>query len=126
MEQAYEDWRGGVQQAIAKDLEAAGESTTYDKFTPEGQKLDQMSVAAWIDSRVPGGRKSPIGALIDVAYAIEYGADTTDQSALNIVYLLGANKQTEAGKGLNVFGAWTSATIFAAATSSSRRGSPSI
>ena len=27
VEQAYEDWRGGVQQAIAKDLEAAGEST---------------------------------------------------------------------------------------------------
>ena len=105
MEQAYEDWRGGVQQAIAKDLEAAGELTTYDKFTPEGQKLDQMSVAEWIDSRVPGGRKSPIGALLDVAYAIEYGADTTDQSALNIVYLLGANKQTEAGQGFDVFGA---------------------
>jgi monoamine oxidase len=90
---------------IAKDLEAAGESTTYDKFTPEGQKLDQMSVAEWIDSRVPGGRKSPIGALLDVAYAIEYGADTTDQSALNIVYLLGPSKQTEAGTGFNVFGA---------------------
>jgi monoamine oxidase len=105
VEQAYEDWRGGVQQAIAKDLEAAGESTTYDKFTPEGRKLDQMSVAAWIDSRVPGGRKSPIGALLDVAYAIEYGADTADQSALNIVYLLSANKQTEAGAGFNVFGA---------------------
>ena len=77
VEQAYEDWRGGVQQAIAKDLEAAGESTTYNKSTPEGRKLDQMSVAEWIDSRVPGGRKSPIGALLDVAYAIEYGADTT-------------------------------------------------
>jgi monoamine oxidase len=41
VEQAYEDWRS-VQPALAKDLEAAGESTTYDKFTPEGQKLDQM------------------------------------------------------------------------------------
>jgi monoamine oxidase len=105
VEQAYEDWRGGVQQAIAKDLEAAGESTTYDKFTPEGRKLDQMSVAEWIESRVPGGRKSQIDALIDVAYAIEYGADTTDQSALNIIYLLGANKQTDADEGFHVFGA---------------------
>ena len=104
VEQAYEDWRGGVQQAIAKDLQAAGESTTYDKFTPEGRKLDQMSVAEWIDSRVPGGRKSQIGALIDVAYAIEYGADTTDQSALNLVYLLGLNKRTEPGNGFDVFG----------------------
>jgi monoamine oxidase len=105
VEQAYEDWRGGVQQAIAKDLEAAGESTTYNNSTAAGRNLDQMSVAEWIDSRVPGGRKSQIGALLDVAYAIEYGADTTDQSALNIVYLLGANKQTAAGEGFNVFGA---------------------
>ena len=94
---------GGVQHAIAKDLEAAGELTTYDKFTPEGQKLDQMSVAEWIDSRVPGGRKSSIGSLLDIAYAIEYGADTTDQSALNLVYLLGP-QQTEAANGFNVFG----------------------
>src|SRR4029077_12580867 len=104
VEQAYEDWRGGVQQALAKDLEAAGDSTTYDKFTPEGQKLDRMSVAEWIDSRIVGGRKSQFGALLDVAYAIEYGADTSDQSALNIVYLLGASTQAAAGKGFNVFG----------------------
>ena len=104
VEQAYEDWRSHVQSAVAKDLEAAGDSTTYDKFTPEGQKLDQMSIAEWIDSRVAGGRKSSIGALIDVAYAIEYGADTTDQSALNLVYMLGANKQSEAGNGFGVLG----------------------
>ena len=43
---------------LAKDLKAAGELTTYDKYTPEGQKLDQMSIAEWIDSRVAGGRRS--------------------------------------------------------------------
>jgi len=105
VEQAYEDWRTDVHPALAKDVEAAGESTTYDKFTPAGQDLDRMSVAGWIDSRVAGGRKSPIGALLDVAYAIEYGADTTDQSALNVVYLLGGNKQAEAGNAFDVFGA---------------------
>ena len=127
MEQAYEDWRGGVQQAIAKDLEAAGESTTYDKFTAEGRKLDQMSVAEWIDTRVPGGRKSPLGALLDVAYAIEYGADTTDQSALNIVYLLG-REQADRGRrtGSTSSAPRTSAITFAAATSSSRPASPGI
>ncbi|MGB7972744.1 MAG: FAD-dependent oxidoreductase, partial [Roseiarcus sp.] len=104
VEQAYEDWRSHVQSAVAKDLEAAGDSTTYDKFTPAGRKLDQMSIAEWIDNRVAGGRKSSIGALLDVAYAIEYGADTTDQSALNLVYMLGDNKQTEAGNGLGVLG----------------------
>jgi len=38
---------------------------------------------------VPGGHSSPLGMLIDIAYNIEYGAETTDQSALNLVYLLG-------------------------------------
>ena len=104
VEQVYRDWSRDVQPALAKDLEAAGETTTYDKFTAEGWKLDQMSVAEWIDSRVAGGRKSSIGALLDVAYAIEYGADTTDQSALNVVYLLGGNEQTDAGDAFDVFG----------------------
>jgi monoamine oxidase len=105
VEQAYEDWRSDVHPALAKDLEAAGESTTYDRFTPAGRMLDQMSVAEWIDSRVAGGRKSAIGALLDVAYTIEYGADTADQSALNLVYLLGGARQTEAGGSFDVFGA---------------------
>ena len=105
VEQAYEDWRSDVHPALARDVDAAGETTTYDKFTPAGQALDRMSVAEWIDSRVAGGRKSPIGALLDVAYAIEYGADTTDQSALNVIYLLGGNKQSEAGNAFDAFGA---------------------
>ena len=48
-----------------------------------------MSVYQWIESRVPGGHSSPFGMLLDVAYNIEYGAETTDQSSLNLVYLLG-------------------------------------
>src|SRR5262249_21709551 len=43
----------------------------------------------WIESRVPGGHGSPFGRFLDVAYNEEYGADTSVQSALNIVYLLG-------------------------------------
>jgi monoamine oxidase len=48
-----------------------------------------MSVYDWIESRVPGGHRSPLGQLLDVAYNIEYGAESTDQAALNLVYLLG-------------------------------------
>jgi monoamine oxidase len=74
---------------VDDDLSAAGYPTTYDSYTPEGKLLDDMSIAQWIDSRVPGGRSSPLGAILDLAYAIEYGADSTDQSALNLLYLLG-------------------------------------
>lgn len=74
---------------VDDDLNAAGYPTTFDSYTPEGKLLDEMSVAQWIDSRVPGGRSSQFGAMLDIAYAIEYGADSDDQSALNLLYLLG-------------------------------------
>lgn len=73
---------------VAQDLEDAGYPTTWDAYTPEGYALDHMSVHDWIESRVPGGHASPLGKLLDVAYAIEYGANARQQSALNLLYLL--------------------------------------
>ncbi len=81
-----------VHAALKQDTKAAGYPTTFDTSTPAGQALDAMSVYDWIESRVPGGHASPMGLLLDAAYNIEYGADTRDQSALNIVYLLGFQK----------------------------------
>jgi monoamine oxidase len=77
-----------VRPALRADLRAAGYPTTWRHSHRGGRALDAMTVADWIDSRVPGGRASPFGALLDVAYATEYGAETSDQSALNLVYLL--------------------------------------
>ncbi|HEU4534592.1 MAG TPA: NAD(P)/FAD-dependent oxidoreductase, partial [Polyangiaceae bacterium] len=74
--------------AVAADEAAAPFPTLYDAFTPAGLELDQMSVYEWIKSRVPGGHDSPLGALLDTAYAIEYAADTHHQAALNLIYLL--------------------------------------
>jgi monoamine oxidase len=80
-----------VHNALAGDVQAASYPTTYLVNTAAGRALDAMSVYDWIESRVPGGHAAPMAQLLDVAYAIEYGADTTDQSALNLVYLLGYN-----------------------------------
>jgi monoamine oxidase len=74
--------------AVVADEAAAPFPTTFDAFTPEGQALDAMSVYEWIESRVPGGHRSRLGQVLDIAYTLEYGADTTQQSALNILYLL--------------------------------------
>ena len=60
----------------------------WNKYKPAGHALDHMSIYDWIETRVPGGHASPFGRLLDVAYTIEYGAETTDQSSLNLVYLL--------------------------------------
>jgi len=78
-----------VHQALQADVHAASYPTTYFVHTNGGVALDQMSVYDWIESRVPGGHRSPLGQVLDVAYNIEYGAETPDQSALNLVYLLG-------------------------------------
>ncbi len=78
-----------VRDALKIDLKAAGYPTHWDSITPGGKALDQMSVYDWISTRVPGGHNSKLGKILDVAYNIEYGAETKDQSSLNLVYLLG-------------------------------------
>jgi monoamine oxidase len=75
--------------AILDDVRAAGYPTTYNRSKPGGRALDSMSIYEWIERRVPGGHANPFGMLLDVAYNIEFGAETWDQSALNLLYLLG-------------------------------------
>ena len=48
-----------------------------------------MTVTEWIEESVPGGVESRFGQLLDVAYNIEFGAECDQQSALNLLYLLG-------------------------------------
>ena len=74
---------------VKKDVNAASYPTLYNLSTASGRDLDQMSLHDWIESRVPGGHSSSMGRLLDVAYNIEYGNVTTQQSSLNLVYLLG-------------------------------------
>jgi monoamine oxidase len=78
-----------VYRALQDDRREAGYPTLYNQANAAGIALDNMSVYDWIESRVPGGHNSQMGRLLDDAYVIEYGAASTDQSALNLVYLLG-------------------------------------
>jgi monoamine oxidase len=79
---------GPVYNAVKKDLTAAGFPTLYNSFNQAGQALDRLSLYGWIESRVPFGHARAMGQLLDVAYNIEYGNVTTEQSSLNLVYLL--------------------------------------
>jgi monoamine oxidase len=82
-----------VHNTLQGQVQAAGYPTLYNSFTPTGQALDQMSVYDWIEKYVPGGHGSQFGTLLDNAYNEEYGAQTADQSSLNLVYLLGFNSK---------------------------------
>ena len=87
-ERADQEFRP-VREALAQDFRGVGPLTTHAESTPAAVRLDQMSVREWIEGRVPGGTQSPIGRILDVAFASDYGAETSDLSALNLAYLLG-------------------------------------
>ena len=75
-----------VRPTLRRQLKAAGYPTLYNHYNAEGLALDQISVYDWIDRYVPGGHASELGQLMDVAVTTEYGMDTSEQSALNMVY----------------------------------------
>ena len=74
---------------LHSDVSAASYPTLFDSYTQRGYKLDHLSILEWIEEFVPGGTASQLGQLLDVAYNIEYGAETSEQSSLNLLYLLG-------------------------------------
>jgi monoamine oxidase len=87
-------------QKIHKDVSAASYPTLFDLSTPRGRELDAMSIVDWINETFEGGIDSKIGQLLDVAYTIEYGGESSEQSSLNLLYLLAYSGQGN----LRVFG----------------------
>ena len=85
---------------LQDDLLAADYPTLHDSYTPRGRELDHLSILDWINESVPGGTRSKLGQLLDVAYNIEYGAESAQQSSLNLLYLLGYSKKRH----LQIFG----------------------
>ncbi|MFL5943957.1 MAG: flavin monoamine oxidase family protein, partial [Gaiellaceae bacterium] len=89
-----EDDLNGIYQKLHKDVSAASYPTLWNSYTERGWELDHMSIIDWLDETVPnGGSKSDLGRVLDIAYNIEYGAESSQQSALNLLYLLGYSGQ---------------------------------
>jgi monoamine oxidase len=87
-EDIYQDFLAVLPQ-LRRDIRDAPFPTTWEQYTLRAQELDAMSIDDWIGSYVPGGLSSRFGQLLSVAYEIEFGASPSDQSALNMLYLLG-------------------------------------
>jgi monoamine oxidase len=84
----------GIYQKLHKDVSAASYPTLWNLSTPRGRELDAMSIVQWLDETCPnGGSKSRLGRILDIAYNIEYGAECSEQSSLNLLYLLGYSGQ---------------------------------
>jgi monoamine oxidase len=87
---ALTDDLNGIYQKLHKDVSAASYPTLWDSYTQRGFELDHMSIIQWLDETCPGGgSQSKLGQVLDLAYNIEYGAESSVQSSLNLLYLLG-------------------------------------
>lgn len=89
-----------IWQQIHRDVSEASYPTLYNSYTQRAWELDHTSLYDYIEMYVPGGHRSPLGQLLDVAYNIEYGAETREQSSLNMLYLLAYSGQGQ----LRIFG----------------------
>ncbi len=69
--------------------DAAGYPTLYNHYTAEGKRLDQMSARAWIEANIPGGTQSTIGWMLDLDATTENGGEASEQSSLELIYMLG-------------------------------------
>jgi monoamine oxidase len=67
-------------------------------YTPGALQFDRMSVTEWIDAYIPGGISSDFGALCISAVLDEFGGPPDENSALNLVYLLGQDDSVPSGR----------------------------
>jgi monoamine oxidase len=93
-DEADRDFRP-VYQTTLEQFATLGPETRYDDYTPEAYLLDHTSIAQWIDRYVPSGLASPLGRLLDAAYATENGHDIAVQSALALVVPLAEQPDPE-------------------------------
>jgi monoamine oxidase len=90
-----------IWQKLHKDVSAASYPTLFDSFTQRGFELDHLSIVDYLNETIPnGGASTRLGQLLDVAYNIEYGAESSVQSSLNLLYLLAYRGQGQ----LRIFG----------------------
>ncbi|SBT46106.1 flavin monoamine oxidase family protein [Micromonospora narathiwatensis] len=87
---ANADW-GQVYQAFKSAVQAAPYPQRYDSYTAAGLQLDNQTVNQWLDANIPGGLSSRFAKLMQSNVVAEYGMDPDQQSALNLIYLLGWN-----------------------------------
>ena len=91
------DWREFGEQLFRDAAAKASWPTTHRRRSSWAARWDQMSVTDWLDAHIPGGSKGDLGRLCISAVLDEYGGAAADESALNLIYLLGADSSTRSG-----------------------------
>ena len=69
--------------------DAAGYPTLHNRYTHAGYMLDHTSARDWVQANIPGGIDSTIGWMIDLDTTTENGGESSEQSSLELIYMLG-------------------------------------
>ena len=77
-----------IARRIRQDQDAVGDVVTYRHHTPRARELDRISISEYLD-RI--GASGWVKELLEVAYVGEYGLEAGEQSALNLVLLIGTD-----------------------------------
>jgi monoamine oxidase len=72
--------------------------TLFDRHTAWGRRWDRTPASEWIEQHVPGGLSSDFGRLCVAVLLDEYGGPVGEQSALNLIYLLGTDDSAASGR----------------------------
>lgn len=82
---------------IAADIRSLPTVMTFEQHNDTTLYFDSMNIKAYLDSI---GMQGFLRTGIEVAYLTEYGLETTEQSAINFLYLFSANT----AQGFQIFG----------------------
>jgi monoamine oxidase len=89
-------WREGLYE-LFRDAVKKAPGANYLHASPAARAWDHMSVSEWVERFVPGGTSGPLGRLCLADVLSEYGGLADEQSALNLIYLLGYDASSGSG-----------------------------
>ncbi len=92
------EWREWARDLFIGATRKAPWPTLYNRHTTWGRRWDHMSAAEWIERHIPGGMRSDFGRLCIAILLDEYGGPVDEQSALNLIYLLGFYDSAPSGR----------------------------
>jgi monoamine oxidase len=78
--------------AVAPSIVAAVEAADDPENETAFSELDETPLADWLAEHVPASDYPELNAILHSAYRGEFGLETEEQSALNMLYLIGADE----------------------------------
>ena len=83
--------------ALFRDAVRQAPSATYLHASHQARIWDNMSVTDWLERYIPGGTQGQFGALCLSNVIDEFGGPPEQQSALNLIYILGYDASDKSG-----------------------------